>query len=609
MIPSPRGVVAVAVLSLVGSLSLAAQDVVTIGTVTASGSSVDVPVYIRDTSGTPLGVDRPAGSKIQSYSIKVTYPAASVTSVTFSRAGITSNLTPTSEFSPSTSGSISLLDTFQESTNPIPFGSNAPAPGNLVAHLVFQLSSSVVPGSSIPLTLDTSLTQLTDDGGNSATVETSTNGQLALVNGAINIPGLSVTLTPSPLQITAGGNAQMTVTTSSTVSSNTTVALTSSVPAVATVPASVVITAGSNSATFTVDGLAAGTSIITAALPNGGATTTAEVDVNAACGTMPAPVLTGPTSSAAGVPYTITWVAVTGATNYVIEESADANFSAVTTTNSSTPSATFSHTSGTFRYRVRAYGTVGACGNLTSANSNTVTVSITSAGTVLTNVIPVVGSLPGSFGSFFRTSVQLYNPRSSSVSGRIVFHPQGGSGSAGDPAYAYALAPRKTLAITDLLPLMGTSGIGSADVVSDTGSALPLVVSRLYNDGGPAGTSGLTEDALKPEEALQTGDSGSLVVPTDFTRFRLNVGVRTLTAGATLAITVTDKDGSVVKTLSRPYDPTYFLQTSAAGFLDNFALVGGETITVQVTAGSAFVYGATTDNISQDPNIQFARKQ
>src|SRR5438477_13064198 len=100
------------------ALSAAAQDVVTVGSVTTSNSIVDIPLYIRDTSVTPLGIDRPAGSRIQSFSIKVDYaPASAVSSVTFSRAGITASLTPKSEFTPSSTGSISLLDTFQESTN------------------------------------------------------------------------------------------------------------------------------------------------------------------------------------------------------------------------------------------------------------------------------------------------------------------------------------------------------------------------------------------------------------------------------------------------------------------------------------------------------------
>jgi hypothetical protein len=162
------------------------QDVVTVGTVTASTTSVDVPVYIRDVSGTPLGIDQPSGSRIQSFSIKVNYSsAASVQSVTFTRAGITAPLTPTFESSPSSAGSISLLATFQESTNLIPFTSNAAPPGNLVGHLVFNLATGLAPGTTITLTLDPSLTQLTDEGGNGATKETVASANLVLVNGQI----------------------------------------------------------------------------------------------------------------------------------------------------------------------------------------------------------------------------------------------------------------------------------------------------------------------------------------------------------------------------------------------------------------------------------------
>src|SRR5690349_14815356 len=74
----------------------AAQDVITVGTVTAdNGPTVEVPVSLRDVSGTPLGMDQPAASRIQAFSIRVTYsPASAVSSVTFSRAGVTANLQP-----------------------------------------------------------------------------------------------------------------------------------------------------------------------------------------------------------------------------------------------------------------------------------------------------------------------------------------------------------------------------------------------------------------------------------------------------------------------------------------------------------------------------------
>ena len=163
-------------------------DVVTVGTAFGpAGTTVDVPVFIRDTSGTPLGMDQPPGSKLQSYSIKVNYaPAASVQSITFTRAGITQSLTPLFESSPASPGTITLLDTFQESTNLIPFTLNASLPGNQVAHLLIQLAPSATPGV-LTLTLDPTLTQLTDEGGNAATKETVANGRLLLVSGAVTV--------------------------------------------------------------------------------------------------------------------------------------------------------------------------------------------------------------------------------------------------------------------------------------------------------------------------------------------------------------------------------------------------------------------------------------
>ena len=163
-------------------------DVVTIGSIgiASAGSTVDVPVYIRDTSGTPLGIDQPFGSRIQSYSLTVNYsPASSVQSITFTRGGITAPLTPAFESSPSAPGQVSLIDVFSESTNLIPFTSNAALPGNQVGVLHVTISSTAPVPSTITLSLDSTLTQLSNQAG--TTTETTTNGFLQLVNGAINI--------------------------------------------------------------------------------------------------------------------------------------------------------------------------------------------------------------------------------------------------------------------------------------------------------------------------------------------------------------------------------------------------------------------------------------
>lgn len=697
---------AFAVLSLFVPAAFA-QDVVTVGSLTTSSTTVDIPVSIRDTAGTPLGIDKPSGSRIQAFSIRVDYaPAAAVSSVTFTRAGVTASLTPTFETSPSSAGSISLLDTFQESSNLIPFTSNAPLPGNTVAHLVFHLSASATPGSSITLTLNPATTQLTDEGGSAATKESPGNGNLTLVNGVINIAPLTVALTPNPAsaQIHATSTL-MTATISATTASTVSVALTSSNPSVATVPASVNIPAGSLSASFPVNPLAIGTTNITATLPPatggnstqatldvvppgismpfnttvpvggstlvtisistpqptdtvvtlvssdttvatvpatvtipagqpnatftvnglklGGASVTAtlpaalgsrtaatNLDVTNVCLTPAVPVVSGPTESASGAAYDVTWAAVGSATEYQVDEATDASFTNPTTKTVTTTKATYSHVVGVetrYYYRVRARNHSGNCDNI-SASSTAVSVLVHVSVAPVMRVLPVVGSLPGANGSFFKTSVQLYNPKSSTITGKIVYHPSGTSGSDSDPSLVYALAPGKTIAYDDLLPAISRSGLGTADIVADLNSSLPLSAVRVFNDAGANGTSGLSEDAVKPEDALLAGDSGALLAPTDFAKFRLNIGIRTLDQGATMTITVRDKDGVVVKTVEKSFGPTFFTQPGASTLLDGFTLTGGETLTFAVTGGSAVIYGSTTDNVTNDPSMQLVRK-
>jgi hypothetical protein len=187
-----------AVCGLTAATATAQQtpDVVTVGTVAANGPVINVPVYVRDVAGTPLGIDQPFGSRIQAFSIKVDYPVSPyITGVTFTRAGITAGLTPTFETSPSAAGTISLLMSFDETTNLVPFVSNAPAPGNPVGQLTFTFAPSTPPGTNIPLTLDATLTQLDNDGG--TTTETTINGALALVNGAVTVLAVPAADTPT----------------------------------------------------------------------------------------------------------------------------------------------------------------------------------------------------------------------------------------------------------------------------------------------------------------------------------------------------------------------------------------------------------------------------
>jgi hypothetical protein len=606
--------IAVALSLLSGFAPAFGQDIVTVGTAVATGTTVDVPVFIRDSAATPLGMDQPAGSRIQSFSIKVSYaPATSVQSIAFTRSGVTASLSPTSQFSPATPGSVSLLATFQEASNPIPFTLNAAAPGDEVAHLTITLAAGA-PTGTITLALDPALTQLTDDGGTAATKETVANNRLQLVDGSVTIPNATLSLSPTNRTIAVNQTTVLTVTTSRAAATATAVALVSSNPAVASVDSSVTIPANANSASFVVAAHSEGSATITATLPadSGGSNATADIDVTPVivppeCTLPDAPVIVAEPNATPGMTYTVSWAAIGGASEYDIEEATSSTFTGATSTRVTVATASYAHTQAArFYYRVRARNRSGGC-DVASPYSNVVSVNVAAVAAPVTRYIPVVGSANGAAGSLFRTSLQLHNRRDTAATGRIVFHPEGRSATSEDPTTTYLVRPGQMLGVGDLGSAMGVSGKGSADLIADAGSPLPVVLVRVFADGGASGTSGLTEEPMRAEDALAAGMSGVLIAPLDASRHRLNVGVRTLDHGAVLNIVARDRDGLSIKSVSRTYSANYFEQVSATTMLDGFVLTGGETLTVAVESGAAFVYGATTDNVTNDPSLQFAR--
>lgn len=155
------------------------------------GTVVRVPVFIRDTSGTPLGVDQPAGSRIQAFSFRITpTPASAIATdgsgnllVTISAAGLTSPLgAPTFQTTTRTATSFGYVVSYDGTTQAIPFTLGAAAPGNQVAEIAITLASDVPLGTSIALTVDPSsaVTLLSNQAG--TTSESVGNG-LTVVSG------------------------------------------------------------------------------------------------------------------------------------------------------------------------------------------------------------------------------------------------------------------------------------------------------------------------------------------------------------------------------------------------------------------------------------------
>lgn len=250
--------------------------------------------------------------------------------------------------------------------------------------------------------------------------------------------------------------------------------------------------------------------------------------------------------------------------------------------------------------------TVTGPGGTTVSRVQVIVTPVPLPGEAFATIVTVV-SAPGLYGSYYKTAVQLSNPSGALAFGRLVYHPKERSGSAGDSFVRYTLQPRQTLEFANILGLIGTNGNGSLDVVPE-GGATPVVRARVYNDAGALGTTGVTEYGLPRAEALTVGDTGVLLAPMDARMFRFSVGLRTLESGATLTFTLRDAFGTVVRTFTENYPGTYYIQRSGSDFFGGIEFAGNESVTVEVTAGSAFVYATVADNITNDPALQIARR-
>ncbi len=226
-------------------------------------------------------------------------------------------------------------------------------------------------------------------------------------------------------------------------------------------------------------------------------------------------------------------------------------------------------------------------------------------------IIPVVGSQAGSNGSNFKTSLQLLfgAPGSTgSITGKLVFHPASTSGSSSDPTVTYTVGAGQVFTYPDIVATFGRSGLGSVDLITAAGATKPVIITRVYNDAGTLGTAGLTEDTIDPADTrvINTGFTAFLVTPTDPTKTRFNIGVRTGFSGATLTAVLRDTNGTTLKTVTKTYLPNWFEQAGSDTFFTGTAIGPNQSIAITVSSGSAIVYGSTTDDITNDPNIQFA---
>lgn len=198
-------------LAIIAALPLAAaQDVLTIGKISATaGSSVTVPVYLRDVSGTALGADAGAGNRIQGIMLQVTAtPAVAGMSMTFAPTGVLQGRTPLYQRS---AGS-GWIGSYSETGNPLPFNTGAAAPGDRIGTLFITVPAGLTGISSIALSFNPAMTMLSNEAG--TVTESFVNRHLQLVNGSIALSGsaTSTALASTPNPSLAGSAVTFTAT-------------------------------------------------------------------------------------------------------------------------------------------------------------------------------------------------------------------------------------------------------------------------------------------------------------------------------------------------------------------------------------------------------------
>ena len=213
-----------AVVSLAtASAAFAAADALTLSTVTAlPGTTARVPVHIRDVSHTSLDSGSTARIQIIQFTVSFSHPelidgcsaSKRPDCGDFTPGGVLAGHTPVVADVFKGTASLSVTYSYAQSSDPLAFQLDAAAPGDLIGFLDVKLLANAASGSKIDITIDPSsdATFLADQLLGGTITESKPQGELQLVNGAINInecsgtpAGLSFTVRDSSGALCGGG--------------------------------------------------------------------------------------------------------------------------------------------------------------------------------------------------------------------------------------------------------------------------------------------------------------------------------------------------------------------------------------------------------------------
>ncbi len=218
-------------------------------------------------------------------------------------------------------------------------------------------------------------------------------------------------------------------------------------------------------------------------------------------------------------------------------------------------------------------------------------------------------NLGGAGGSFFTTTVDIFNDGPTTVSYRVQMLPGDTDNSAAMESSLLTLEPGQTQRFDNVFgDLFGSAGEGiggAAAVVSD--SADLVVMSRTSNQV-EEGTIGAALPGVSNTELIQAGERVTLVFLTENDDFRTNLGlINGVDAKIIVRFEAFDADGNILGTSSRVLPP--FGVTQINRVLRSFRPIEAANIQIWTdTAGGAFTaYASILDQGTSDPTMVVPR--
>lgn len=221
--------------------------------------------------------------------------------------------------------------------------------------------------------------------------------------------------------------------------------------------------------------------------------------------------------------------------------------------------------------------------------------------------VPAAANAAGAGGSFFITTLDVFNGGSAKAFFRLLWLPRGTDNAQPDESPLFTLEPGEVRRFTNLLDeaFGASNAVGAVALISD--SVDIQAESRTFNQTA-SGTFGQSIPGLAPGDFIPAGTRARILFMTENDDFRTNLG---LLNGGDTPITVNweifGSDGSSLKTDSVALGAWTNLQLNRV--LRSFAPIEAAYAEIWTeTSGGVFsCYGSVLDNISSDPTTILPR--